>query len=125
MPAGKNLFCSIIDHEYEEDDVAGAVPSGVVISENVYIRIHPMNPTDVLLEQGVETVEMYNGFIYNYTETVTNNMEIEVTAPYNSPYFGERFRVTGNPRYSSLHPSDSRSYMKVKLRRTEQSRSIQ
>ena len=129
MVAGLNLCARIWDYQYDlgsaDDEVGGAVPSGTVLQENLEMRIASQKPVQALLDQGIESGDMYTGVIANYTIDVLNNHEIEIIAPANSPYFGKFFRVIGNPRRASSNPSDSRGFLLVSLRRVEKSRTIQ
>ena len=123
---GLNLTATIWEFNYESDDeTGGSVPSGTILQEGVCMRMSAQPPTMVLLEQGVESIDLYEGMIGCLTVGVKNYNEVEITSPTNSPYFGEFFRVMGNPQLSSMHPSDSRSLLKVVLKRVERSRTIQ
>lgn len=129
MVAGLNLVARIWDYKYDlgsgDDIVGGAVPSGTVLQENVPCRVASMKPTQAILEQGIETLELYTGVVANYTVQIENNHELEITAPINSPYYGEHFRIIGDPRRTSTHSSDSRGFLMLTLRRVEHSRTIQ
>ena len=123
---GLNLTATVWSFTYENDDeTGGSVPSGTILQAGVCMRMSAQPPTMVLLEQGVESIDLYEGMIGCLTVGVKNYNEVEITSPTNSPYFGEFFRVMGNPQLSSMHPSDSRSFLKVVLKRVERSRTIQ
>ena len=117
MTAGLNLVVRIWDfiYSYGDDDVGGALPSGTILHERVDARIHSNRPTQALLEQGIEDISTFTGLLHPATLLVSNNNEVEVIAPANSPYYGEFFRVVGNPQRTSHHPSDSRGYFLVSL----------
>lgn len=129
MVAGLNLIGRVWSYEYNlgsaDDDVGGAVPSGTVLQENVELRIHSLEPTQALLEQGIEDISMFTGVIGNFTIDIKNNHQIEITLPANSPYFGEFFRIIGNPQRASVNPSDSRGFIMVSLKRVERARTQQ
>jgi len=129
MVAGLNLIGAVYDYKYNlgdgDDDVGGSVPSGTMLQENVQLRIAAMKPTQALLEQGVESTNLFTGFIGNHTVDILNNHEIEITAPTTSSYYGKRFRIVGDPQRSSTSPSDSRSFLLVTLKRATKSRTIQ
>jgi len=126
MTAGMNLLCKIIEFSYPSDDsVGGAQPSGTVTYEDISCRVQSSKPTQALLEQGLEDVSMFIGLLTPHTVLVTNNNQLEITAPLNSPYYNERFRVVGNPQRTSMSPSDSRGYILVNLKRVEKSRQLQ
>jgi len=128
-PAGVTLLGRIWDYKYNlgsgDDDVGGALPSGTIVHPRIELRISQMKPTQALLEQGIEDISMFEAFIYNHTLTITNNNEIEITAPANSQHYGKHYRVVGDSEYTSLGASDSRGYLRVKLKRVEKSRTIQ
>ena len=129
MVAGLNLIGRVWNFKYDlgeaDDEVGGSQPSGTVLQESVELRIASMQPTQALLEQGVESLDLYTGVIANYTVDILNNHEVEITAPANSPYYGKFFRVMGDPRRTSTSPSDSRGFLFVSLKRVEKSRTIQ
>jgi len=125
-PAGITLLGTVIDYTYPSDDsVGGAVPSGTIVHLNVPMRISQMKPTQALLEQGIEDISLFEGFIYNHLLTITNNNEIEIIAPPNSQHYGKRYRCVGDAKYTSVGASDSRGYLLVTLKRIEKSRTIQ
>ena len=129
MVAGLNLRGSVWDFRYDlgsaDDEVGGAVPSGTMLQEGLCLRMASTKPTQALLEQGVESIDLYTGVIANYTVNILNNHEVEITAPENSPYYGKFFRIVGDPQRSSTSPSDSRSFLMITMRRVEKSRTIQ
>ena len=129
MTAGLNLVGKVYDYRYDlgekDDETGGANPSGTVLQDNLSLRIASMKPTPALLEQGVESIDLFTGVIANYTVDIQNNHEIEITAPLNSAYYGKFYRILGDPQRTSTHPSDSRGFLLVTLRRVERSRAIQ
>lgn len=126
MTAGLNLTGDLWGFTYPEDDsVGGAQSSGTVVYGNFQLRLQTLKPTEALLEQGLESVGLFTAAITPHTVPVKHNNEIEITAPVNSPHYGNRFRVVGEPQRSSMHPFDSRGYLIVNVKRIEKSRSIQ
>lgn len=105
-----------------DDDQGGAVPSGTVIFDPVASRIRSEKPTLALLEQGLETPEIFTGILaysaYSLTGTfdVRHNDQYEVTHPPISPYYGKRFVIIG---VRPAGVNDSRRYLLVTLRRLE------
>jgi len=125
-PAGITLLGRVWDYIYPaDDDVGGALPSGTVTHDRIELRISQMKPTQALLEQGIEDISLFEGFVHNHTLTILNNNEIEITAPTNSQHYGKRYRVIGDSKYTSMGANDSRGYLLVTLRRVEKSRTIQ
>lgn len=104
-----------------DDDQGGAVPTGTVLYEPVFSRIRSEKPTLALLEQGLETPELFTGlFSYNYNPTGTFNVQhndvYEVTYPPISIHYQKKFRIIG-VRPPSFN--DDRRYLYVTLRRME------
>jgi len=129
MVAGLNLIGTVYDYKYSlgegDDEVGGSQPSGTVLQENVQLRIAAMKPTAAILEQGVESISLYSGFIGNYTVEILNNHEIEITAPASSSHYGKRYRIVGDPQRSSVPNSDSRGFLLVVMKRVTKARTIQ
>jgi len=122
MTAGMNLRGRIwrlytVGHD---DDQGGAVPTGVVVYDNIYSRISPLQPTLALLEQGLETPTIYNGLFqypaFNITGTfeVFPNDQYEITWPPIDVHYGQKFLILG-AQYQSYN--DGRKYVNVHMRR--------
>lgn len=129
MPAGLNQLCEIWDFNYDlgsgDDEIGGAVPSGTVLYTDVPCRVQQDPPTQALLEQGIISTNRFSALIGDYTLDIENNNEIKITAPVNSPYYNKYFRILGDPERTSIHPSDSRGFLLVRLQRVERGRTIQ
>lgn len=125
MTAGNVLLCEVIDYQYDDDSTGGAVPSGVVVYTDLPIRLHHQRTTLAILEQSVESKNIYLGRIMKHNVTIWNNNEIVITAPQNSRYYGHHFRVLKDPMETSMHPSDSRGFISIYLQRITRARSIQ
>jgi hypothetical protein len=106
-----------------DDDQGGSVPTGTILYEPVFSRIiRSEKPTLALLEQGLETPEIFTG-ILSYatfsptgTFTVLHNDQYEVTEPRISQHYGKRFVIIG------IRPTsydDNRQFLQVSLRRME------
>lgn len=126
MGIGTNLIGDLWEYTYPVDDsVGGALPSGTVVYTGFRMRLGTLKPTEALLEQGLESVGNFTAHIIPFTVPVKHNNEIEVTAPVNSPHYGNRFRIVGEPQRTSMSPSDPRGYLIVHVKRVEKSRTIQ
>lgn len=122
-PAGLNQVARLIRFSYPADDeVGGAVPSGTVAYENLFIRIRSEEPTLALLEQGLETPTIYTGLLFAGNVTIEHNDQVEVVAPAGSWFYGKKFRVIGVQR-SSNHPNQDRNQIRITMRRFEESHS--
>lgn len=105
-----------------DDDQGGAVPTGTVLYTPVFSHITSREPTLALLEQGLETPEIFSALMsytaYSPTGTfdVQHNDQYEVTAPPISPFYHKKFVIIG-----VQHPpmSDARRFLIVTLRRLE------
>lgn len=122
--AGLNLKGRIwrFTSNFTDDDQGGAVPTGTVLFSPVWSRIRSEKPTLALLEQGLETPEIFTGLLsyvaYSSTGTfdVQHNDQYEVTFPPISPHFGKKFVIIG-VRPTSY--SDNRQFLQVSMRRYE------
>jgi len=120
-----NLIGNIIKYTYPEDDSSGgAVPSGTVLYENVQLRFHAQQPTQVLLEQGLETETLFSISAHPATMDVEHNYEIEITAPTYSWYYQKRFRIIG-VQPPSMNRKHARSFLSLTAKREEKSHAIQ
>ena len=105
-----------------DDDQGGSIPSGMVLYDPVFSRIKSEKPTLALLEQGLETPEIFSAHLsypaYSPTGTfdVRHNDQYEVTYPPISSFYGKKFVVIG---VQHVDFNDSRKYLQVTLRRLE------
>lgn len=121
MPAGTNRVCAITTFSYPQDDaVGGSVPSGTVVFQNINIRVSSEKPVIALLQQGVETEEMFSAFIHPGNIDVKHNDQLEFTAPNNDWFFGKKFRIVAVQRSSNV--SQDRNQIRLSLKRIEESR---
>ena len=119
MPAGHNSIARIIRYTTPLDDmIGGAVPSGTVLHDSVLVRISPVKPTMVLLEQGLETVKLFETELSWIAQDVRENDVLEVYEPFDSQFHDEQFRII-SVRPPSLRANDPRSQVHVVLRRWE------
>lgn len=104
-----------------DDEVGGAVPSGAILIENVFCRIESLQPTQALLEQGLELPDMFKGMLTYYGSPLdmkTNDV-LEIYHPPISFHSGKRFRIVG---YRHSSQEDGRRFVEVLMRRYEDSR---
>jgi hypothetical protein len=116
VTAGQLSRGQIIRFTYADDDQGGALPSGTVIYTNVQARIFTNKPTLALLEQGLETPEMFAAILTPGTLDLRHNDQYQELAPAISPYINEKFVIVSIQRPSQL---DSRKYLRVVMRRFE------
>lgn len=105
-----------------DDDQGGSVPTGTILYEPVFSRIRSEKPTLALLEQGLETPEIFSGMLsypaYSATGTfdVQHNDQYEVTFPPISRHYGKKFVIIGIQNTSF---EDSRRFLVCTMRRLE------
>ena len=123
MPAGHTRLCKLIHFNYPTDDVqGGAVPSGTVLYENLEIRLKAEKPTMALLEQGVTVTSIWSALLFPGNINISENDQIEITAPMYGWYAGKRFRVIGVQR-ASANPYVDENQIRVTLKRWGESHS--
>lgn len=108
----------IIADEANDDEVGGARTTGTMLYDNVQARIQSNMPSQLLLQQGLETLRTYTCLVRPGTMVIEERDELEVTAPYTHPYYGQRFRINGVLE-QSLHPGDYRGYLMLSLTHSE------
>ena len=117
MTAGRNQIARWWTYTTPLDDVAGgAIPSGTIVNSSVLLRIEPLKPTMALLEQGVETVKLFQTDVSYVAKDIQENDVLEVVYPPESSYLNKMFRVI-SVQHPSLRPNDPRSQVLVILRR--------
>lgn len=123
MTAGSNHIVTFVRYNYNPDDViGGSNPTGTMLYENIEVRIKAIEPTMVLLEQGLETEKLFR--VHVHSINIEENDEMTVNLPINSWYANKKFRVIST-QHPSLHPSDPRHYMTIVVRRWEKYRAQQ
>lgn len=96
MTYGLNLRVNVHRMSNDTDDaVGGAVITGSVVYYDQRAAIFARRPSQLSLDQGLETEAVFDLTINLHNITLWERDEIEVTAPAGHPYYGLRFRVTG------------------------------
>lgn len=122
MTAGILSKGRIIRFSYPTDDeVGGAVPTGTVLYESVFARIFTEKPTLALLEQGLETPELFTAILTPGNIDLRHNDQYEELAPAISPYLNKKFVIISIQRPSQL--DKGRQYLRVVMRRFEEAHS--
>ncbi len=117
MPGGLNRVCELTTFSYPSDDSSGgAVPSGTVVYENLSIRIEPVKPSQVLLEQGLQVPTLFSAMVFAGNIEVKHNDQIRFTAPVNDRYYNKKYRVIV-VQNSGNHFSQDKNQIRVTLRR--------
>lgn len=100
----------------QDDDQGGALPSGTILYQNVQARIFTEKPTLALLEQGLETPEMFAALLTPGTMILQHNDQYQELSPNISPYLNDKFVIISIQRPSQM---DNRKYLRVVMRRFE------
>ena len=99
-----------------DDEIGGAVPTGTIIYDDVPARIEPVRPDYVLIQQGIETTNLYTCVCRPANLAIKEYDEAEVVFPLNHNLINKRLLVR-NIQDTSIHPSDSRGYLVLTLER--------
>lgn len=124
MTAGMNIKIRhwIMDNN-PDDAVGGAVITGSV--GNIYLARLQENPeSQLLLQQGLETLKTFTAIINPMAKVMKERDEIEIVAPWDHRYYGDRFRIR-SVRHSDMNPRDPRSYSLLSLSRSERAHGSQ
>lgn len=117
MTAGWVHTGHIIRFSYNvDDDQGGALPSGTTLYSPVFARIYTEKPTLALLEQGLETPELFSAILEPGNLDLHHNDQYQVDAPAMSPWIGKKFVIVSIQTPSML---DGRRYVRVVMRRFE------
>lgn len=123
MAAGFNLKAKVWRYIYPSDDpVGGAQPSGTLAYASLGLRLHAIEPDQVFLQQGLETLRTFRATSQN--AVIYERDELEIVSPKTHPYYGKRLRVDG-VSLSNFHPSDNRGYLILNLSRSERAHASQ
>jgi len=121
--AGLNLQVNVWRMTVDTDDtVGGAMITGTVAYYNLDAAITPHRPSQLLLQQGLETNATYDLTSKLRNITLYERDEVEVVHPVGHPFYGLRFRIMG------VQPSRRRPYhghQHCTLSRIRESRSQQ
>ena len=117
--AGMNRRCDIYHYTFRPDDiVGGAQPTGTVAYWNVPIRMQENQPSQLLLQQGLETMRTFSAIVIPGTINVYERDEIKITQPTDDIFYNHYFRIIG-VRYTDLNPRDPRNYLLLTLVRSD------
>lgn len=123
--AGDNMRFAIYRISFPSDDiVGGAQVSGTLVYDQVQGRFQAQPAQQLLLQQGLETEQVFTARVIPGTLVIYERDEVEVIEPFDHPYHGLRFRVVGS-RYSDFNPRDPRNYILLDLVRDERSHGSQ
>lgn len=116
--AGSNCRVNIYRITWDDDDiVGGAIITGSLQYHNRPAFLQANEEEQIILQQGLETDRTFTLTIVPGTLSINERDEVQVIAPYDFPYYNNRFRIRGI-RYSSHTPRDPRSYIILQLSRS-------
>jgi|WetSurMetagenome_2_1015567.scaffolds.fasta_scaffold00049_86 hypothetical protein len=99
-----------------DDEIGGALPTGTIIYDDISARIEPVRPDYILIQQGIETTNLYTCVCRPPNLAIKEYDEVEVVFPLNHNLINKRMLVR-NIQDTSIHPSDSRGYLILTLQR--------
>lgn len=101
----------------DDDIVGGAMVTGTLQYANVMTEMSQQIPSQMLLQQGLETQMTWTATVIPGTMDIRERDEYEPIAPFNHPYYGLRFRIVGVWKSTNL-PYDPKNYMVLSLMRS-------
>lgn len=104
-----------------DDQIGGAVFTGTVTNQCVRGHLHVREPSQLAIEQGLETPNQADAFVLPATISIQERDLLEVTGPLNHPNINQMFRVVGVADWAK-HPQDRQRFTKLRLMRYERSR---
>lgn len=126
MPAGNNVKVTIWEINYDDDDiVGGSMPTGTPLCKNTHARFGQRDTNQLLLQQGIESESSFFLMVQPQVLDIEQRHEVEITGPNNHFYYGERFRVLGEPVRPAFNSSDRRAYMVLNMSRSDQAHRAQ
>lgn len=125
MVAGQNIRSTIWRiTEGQDDYVGGATITGTVVYENVLTRFESEPEDQIFVAQGLETLRTYKATIVPGTLDIKERDELEITHPFDHPYYGKIFRIT-SMQYSTHNRRDPRNYILLQLVRSVRAHTVQ
>lgn len=101
----------------DDDYVGGASISGSVVYHRVLGSLQAQKVSQVFLEQGLETNQVFDAIVIPGTVNIQERDEMQVIEPQDHPEYGHRFRVMAPPTMNH-NPRDPRNYKRLQLTRS-------
>lgn len=116
--AGLNVRLDIYRINYANNDtVGGAVITGTCQYQGVQASFQANMPSQLLLQQGLETERTFTAMVIPGTLDIRERDEVLISEPFDHVYHNKYFRVVGVV-YSSHNPRDPRNYILLSLVRS-------
>ena len=125
MVAGINSKVRIWRLSNKDDDVVGgAMLSGTVQYANILCRMDAIPSEQLLLQQGLETTKMFTATLVPGNLDIRERDELEIIAPYDHVYLGNRFRII-EVRRQIFNARNPNNYMVVTMDRRIRAHGVQ
>jgi len=125
MVSGINSKARIWRLSNKDDDVVGgAMLSGTVQYANILCRMDAIPSEQLLLQQGLETTKMFTATLVPGNLDIRERDELEIIAPYDHVYLGNRFRII-EVRRQIFNARNPNNYMVVTMDRRIRAHDIQ
>jgi hypothetical protein len=125
MIAGLNIRVDVWRIDTGDDDiVGGAVITGSLVYSDVACMMQPQDEEQLLLQQGIETVRIFNANVVPGTLDIREKDQLEISKPQDHPDWSNRFRVITVSK-PSHNPRDPRNYLRLVLTRSVRAHSNQ
>ena len=96
MTAGLNIRVNIWRMTEDTDDaVGGAMITGTVAYQDIYARLTLRRPSQIMLDQGLQTEKTGDLLLQGRNLTVYERDEIQVVWPPTHEFYGDKFRILG------------------------------
>ena len=121
MTAGRNMRFQVwrmIADADNDDEVGGAQITGSMVYDNIWGRMQGNMPSQLLLQQGLETKRTFIINVRPATLLILEADELQVKSPSTHLYYGTRFVVDG-VTISNFHPGDKRGYLLLNCSHSE------
>lgn len=121
---GLNVRFDVIRLSFIDDAGGGAVETGTVVASSVPGRIDVKLPSQLSLEQGLETPVVADVILRPRPRTLTVRArdQILLVSPASHVNYNERFRVEGEVVSTSMHALDRLHFLRFRASRIEETR---
>lgn len=118
MTAGLNIRIDIWTMSQDTDDaVGGAMITGTVAHSGIPARLTMRRPSQIMLEQGLETTKVADLLLQGRNISVNERDEIQVVWPLDHPFINARFRIEGVQPGSRRERFGPKSYTVTRIER--------
>mgnify|MGYP001575988415 CR=1 FL=1 len=123
MPEHLVVVFELIRIAWQDDVGGGGVETGTVMTSGLRGHINVLNPSQMSLEQGLETPVIADVILRGVPPQITirESDQLRLIAPSYHPFINERWEVVGvtDP---PMHPANRRGFRKFRVERIERTR---